>query len=78
MVFHKPFSSDGRLIRHIACFLRLFDPNSLTVHHPFGGSSGFLCTSVTTTASSLGSLVPSNSLIGCEAIQMHHYVADMG
>jgi hypothetical protein len=36
MVFHKPLSSDGRVIRHIATFLRLFIPNSLMVHYPFG------------------------------------------
>jgi hypothetical protein len=36
-VLFKLLSIDGRLICHIAPFLRLFVPNSLTVHHPFGG-----------------------------------------
>jgi hypothetical protein len=51
MVFLKLLSSDGRLIRRIAPFLRLFVPNSLKVHHPFGGSFVYKvlsCVSVST------------------------------
>jgi hypothetical protein len=69
--------------RHIAPFLRLFVPNSLTVYHPFEDClsafsalwigvpcGGHFSTAIT--APFLSALVPSSSLVGCQPVQVYY------